>query len=34
MKTIKYKLADGYSVDIEVADKIDEVYEQILKNIK
>lgn len=30
MKTIKYKLADGHSVDIEVADKIAEVYEQIL----
>lgn len=30
MKTIKYKLADGHSVDIEVSDEIAEVYEQIL----
>ncbi|MBS6464429.1 MAG: hypothetical protein KH436_05805 [Firmicutes bacterium] len=30
MKTIKYKLADGHSVDIEVSDEIADVYEQIL----
>lgn len=30
MKTIRYKLADGHSVDIEVTDEIAEVYEQIL----
>jgi len=30
MKTIKYKLVDGHSVDIEVSDEIAEVYEQIL----
>lgn len=30
MKTIRYKLANGHSVDIQVTDEIAEVYEQIL----
>lgn len=30
MQTIKYKLADGKTVDIEVSDEVAEVYEQIV----
>lgn len=30
MQTIKYKLADGKTVDIEVNDEVAEVYEQIV----